>query len=138
MHDLSECLGADIVWIEGATDPLQPLGVLLVAWISDRIEELAVSPGLLRDSKVAARIASPEMLPSVGLLPHVICSPPVFGGGGHEADQHGDTGRVDSGGGGAVCPVHSKGSGAHSGRVWGVDGPASQACDASASRRDAR
>jgi hypothetical protein len=25
------------------------------------------------------RIASPEMLPSVGLLPHVICSPPVFG-----------------------------------------------------------
>ena len=54
MHDLSECLGADIVWIEGATDPLQPLGVLLVAWISDRIEELAVSPGLLRDSKVAA------------------------------------------------------------------------------------
>jgi hypothetical protein len=33
-------------------------------------------------------IASPEMLPSVGLLPHVICSPPVFGGGGHEADRH--------------------------------------------------
>src|SRR3984885_5093150 len=88
--------------------------------------------------RMCGRIASPEMLPSVGLLPHVICSPPVFGGGGHEADQHGDTGRVDSGGGGAVCPVHSKGSGAHSGRVWGVDGPASQACDASASRRDAR
>src|SRR5271165_3545045 len=84
---------------------------------------------LPRDSKVGRRIASPEMLPSVGLLPHVICSPPVFGGGGHEADQHGDTGRVDSGGGGAVCPVHSKGSGALSGRVWGVDGPASQACD---------
>ncbi len=38
------------------------------------------------------RIASPEMLPSVGLLPHVICSPPGFGGGEHEADQHGDTG----------------------------------------------
>ena len=43
------------------------------------------------------RIASPEMLPSVGLLPHVICSLPVFGGGGHEADQHGDAGRVHSG-----------------------------------------
>src|SRR3954462_15126935 len=38
-----------------------------------------------------ARIASSEMLPSVGLLPHVICSPPGFGGGEHEADQHGDT-----------------------------------------------
>ena len=38
------------------------------------------------------RIASPEMLPSVGLLPHVICCPPGFGGGEHEADQHGDTG----------------------------------------------
>jgi hypothetical protein len=37
------------------------------------------------------RIASPEMLSSVGLLPHVICSPPGFGGGEHEADQHGDT-----------------------------------------------
>ena len=37
------------------------------------------------------------MRPSVALLPHVICSRPVFGGGGHEADQHGDTGRVDSG-----------------------------------------
>ncbi len=41
---------------------------------------------------MAGRIASPEMLPSVGLLPHVICSPPGFGGGEHEADQHGDTG----------------------------------------------
>jgi hypothetical protein len=38
------------------------------------------------------RIASPEMLPRVGLLPHLICSPPGFGGGEHEADQHGDTG----------------------------------------------
>ncbi len=44
------------------------------------------------DTIAPARIASPEMLPSVGLLPHVICSPPGFGGGEHEADQHGDTG----------------------------------------------
>ena len=98
----------------------------------------AVLAAWQRDYNEVRRIASPEMLPSVGLLPHVICSRPVFGGGGHEADQHGDAGRVDSGGGAAVCPVHSKGSGAHSGRVRGVDGPASQACDASASRRDAR
>ena len=44
------------------------------------------------DPETRPRIASPEMLPSVGLLPHVICSPPGFGGGEHEADQHGDTG----------------------------------------------
>ncbi|MGB6706214.1 MAG: hypothetical protein WBE94_13895, partial [Pseudolabrys sp.] len=44
------------------------------------------------DIVTTPRIASPEMLPSVGLLPHVICSPPGFGGGEHEADQHGDTG----------------------------------------------
>jgi hypothetical protein len=37
------------------------------------------------------RIASPEMLPLDDLLPHVICSPPVFAGGGeHEAYQHDD------------------------------------------------
>ena len=51
------------------------------------------------------RIASPEMLPWADLLPHVICSPPVFaGGGGHEADQDDDTRRVGNGIGGAVRP----------------------------------
>ena len=39
-----------------------------------------------------SRIASPELLPSSDLLPHVICSPPVLAGGGeHEADQYDDT-----------------------------------------------
>jgi hypothetical protein len=43
------------------------------------------------DDQRLRRIASPEMLPSDDLLPHVICSPPVFAGGGeHEADQHDD------------------------------------------------
>jgi len=37
------------------------------------------------------RIASPEMLPSAELLPHLICSLPVIAGGGNdEAGQHGD------------------------------------------------
>jgi len=37
------------------------------------------------------RIGSSEMLPDGDLLPHLICSPPVFsGGGGYEAGQHGD------------------------------------------------
>lgn len=37
------------------------------------------------------RIASPEMLPDVGSLPHLICSPRRFGGGGDdEASEHGD------------------------------------------------
>ncbi len=44
---------------------------------------------------VRFRIASPEMLPGSDLLPHLICSPPTcIGGGGHGADQHGDTRRV--------------------------------------------
>ena len=52
----------------------------------------ALSPPSFKVNVSLKRIASPEMLPSVGLLPHVICSPPGFGGGEHEADQHGDTG----------------------------------------------
>ena len=60
---------------------------------------------VLRGDQGENRIASPEMLPTGDLLPHVICSPPVFAGGGeHEADQHDDTGRVGCGIGGAVCP----------------------------------
>jgi hypothetical protein len=36
------------------------------------------------------RIASPEMLSDTELLPHLICSPPVGGGGDiDEAGQHG-------------------------------------------------
>jgi hypothetical protein len=46
---------------------------------------------LSRDDLDESRIASPEMLPLDDLLPHVICSPPVFAGGGeHEAYQHDD------------------------------------------------
>jgi hypothetical protein len=37
------------------------------------------------------RIASPGMLPEADLLPHLICSRPVFiGGANDEADQHDD------------------------------------------------
>ena len=46
---------------------------------------------LPRDNQGEMRIASPEMLPEADPLPHLICSRPVFiGGGGDEADQHGD------------------------------------------------
>jgi hypothetical protein len=41
--------------------------------------------------RVVSRIASSGMRPSGWLLPHLICSPPVFiGEGEHGADQHGD------------------------------------------------
>jgi hypothetical protein len=37
-----------------------------------------------------ARIASPEMFPEAEMLPHLICSRPIFiGGANDEADQHG-------------------------------------------------
>jgi hypothetical protein len=36
------------------------------------------------------RIASPEMFPEAAMLPHLICSRPIFiGGANDEADQHG-------------------------------------------------
>jgi hypothetical protein len=39
---------------------------------------------------MGARIASPEMLPEAEMLPHLICSRPIFIGGAYdEADQHG-------------------------------------------------
>src|SRR5262249_43918231 len=38
----------------------------------------------------ACRIASPEMFPEAEMLPHLICSRPMFiGGANDEADQHG-------------------------------------------------
>jgi hypothetical protein len=38
----------------------------------------------------ASRIASPEMFPEAEMLPHLICSRPMFiGGAKDEADQHG-------------------------------------------------
>jgi len=37
-----------------------------------------------------SRIASPEVFPEAELLPHLICSRPMFiGGANDEADQHG-------------------------------------------------
>jgi hypothetical protein len=46
---------------------------------------------LCSDSEDGRRIASPELLPGTDPLPHLICSPPAFDGGGvDEADQHGD------------------------------------------------
>ena len=42
------------------------------------------------DKIITDRIASPEMLPEAEMLPHLICSRPMFiGGANDEADQHG-------------------------------------------------
>jgi hypothetical protein len=47
---------------------------------------------LLRDKQDEHRIASPEMFPEAEILPHLICSRPMFmGGAKDEADQHGGT-----------------------------------------------
>src|SRR5450631_1861945 len=53
------------------------------------------TPGLLRVGVM--RIASPEMLLNINLLPHLICSFWASGGiGGYEAGEHDDTGRRPS------------------------------------------
>jgi hypothetical protein len=50
------------------------------------IDLLKLLGGLL----VGVRIASPEMFPEAEMLPHLICSRPIFiGGANDEADQHG-------------------------------------------------
>jgi hypothetical protein len=42
------------------------------------------------DKQKFLRIASPEMFPEAEMLPHLICSRPMFiGGAKDEADQHG-------------------------------------------------
>ena len=46
--------------------------------------------GCARVNRDRGRIASPEMFPEAEMLPHLICSRPMFiGGANDEADQHG-------------------------------------------------
>src|SRR6202035_168101 len=58
------------------------------------------------------RIASPEMLSETELLPHLICSPPVGGGGDFdEAGQHGSARWVGGGDRGGIRRVSAVGEG---------------------------
>src|SRR4051812_48992571 len=67
---------------------------------------------------VRRRIASPEMLPCADPLPHLICSPPiVIGGGGHGADQYGDTRRTSDCIGDTLCFEQSAGARTDPGRI---------------------
>src|SRR6266480_264529 len=53
---------------------------------------------------IGSRIASPEMFPEAEMLPHLICSRPMFiGGAKDEADQHGGARRVGGGDCRTVC-----------------------------------
>jgi len=66
-------------------------GAPTVAWARYALSDPKFGEGLSRGDQDGCRIASPGMLPSVDLLPHLICSLPVFiGGDGNGADQHGD------------------------------------------------
>lgn len=56
-----------------------------------QIEQARYYRGRRNDEHREFRIASPEMLPEGGALPHLICSPPQLGGGGSdEAGEHGN------------------------------------------------
>jgi len=51
---------------------------------------LAATPDSAILIVVGSRIAWPEMFPEAEMLPHLICSRPIFiGGAKDEADQHG-------------------------------------------------
>ena len=57
-----------------------------------------------REGGAKSRIASPEMFPEARVLPHLICSRPIFiGGAKDEADQHGSARRVGGSDSRAVC-----------------------------------
>jgi hypothetical protein len=47
--------------------------------------------------KETKRIASPELLPKLGLLPHLICSRQSNLGSGDEEGEHGDASGIDFG-----------------------------------------
>src|SRR3954469_24705625 len=85
------------------------------------------------------RIAAPGMLLEAELLPHLICSRPMFiGGVKDEADQHGGAGRVGGSDSGAVYAGGQDGAGPYPRRVHGDYRLSPQACDAAASRRSIR
>jgi len=63
-----------------------------LASVRVRRDHDASRPPLLILIAAPFRIASPEMFPEAEMLPHLICSQPMFiGGAKDEADQHGGT-----------------------------------------------
>jgi hypothetical protein len=61
------------------------------------------------------RIASPELLPKTGPLPHLICSRRINLGSGDEEGEHGDTRGIDFGDQGALRFSRAAGKGKDSG-----------------------
>ena len=61
------------------------------------------------------RIASPELLPKTGPLPHLICSRQSNLGSGDEESEHGDTSGIDFGDQGALRLGRAAGKGKDSG-----------------------
>jgi hypothetical protein len=65
--------------------------------------------------KMGIRIASPELLPKTGPLPHLICSRQSNLGSGDEEGEHGDTSGIDFGDQGALRLGRAAGKGKDSG-----------------------
>src|ERR1022692_4359136 len=65
--------------------------------------------------KMRIRIASPELLPKTGPLPHLICSRQSNLGSGDEEGEHGDTSGIDFGDQGALRLGRAAGKGKDSG-----------------------
>jgi hypothetical protein len=64
---------------------------------------------------MGTRIASPELLPKTGPLPHLICSRQSNLGSGDEEGEHGDTSGIDFGDQGALRLGRAAGKGKDSG-----------------------
>ena len=75
-------LGAHLGYDAGRA--LRPAGLI-------KVDQTQSAVGSRATATLAGRIASPEMLPERGLLPHLKCSPGARrSGGGDEAGEHGD------------------------------------------------
>ncbi|MBB2708365.1 UNVERIFIED_ORG: hypothetical protein GGE63_006537 [Rhizobium esperanzae] len=94
---------------------------------------------LIRDNQrhrqFVARIASPELLPENGLLPHLNCSRRINLGSCDEEGQHGDTCGIGGSDQLSLCVRRAGREGEDVRRVRGAHGLSSQACDATAARR---
>lgn len=101
-----------------------------------RQRDRRVSSATIRTLAVpVARIASPELLPENGLLPHLNCSRRIGLGSYDEEGEHGNTCGIGCGDQLSLFVRRAGREGEDVRRVRGAHGLSSQACDAAAARR---
>lgn len=110
----------------------------IVVDVDDEVRDVVLTihwKGYSAAIRMRRRIASPELLPKIGLLPQLICSRKNDLRSGDEEGKHGDTCGIGGGDQLALCFRRAGREGEDVGRVRGPHGLSSQACDATVARR---